>query len=163
MASHHQSPLYYFHPLGSYSSRDPPRPPAQTKRWAEGIRVPGPLAGGGSTTARGMFLSSSHDCSLSEPCLSLTHCPAGPFRVTSVRAGNTLLHNCLCPCPGHPQDSSGQGWNLPGPLGSLGPGDVGVAFEWKPEQSASSTHTCPQPAAQQRGPGGEARSPPVPE
>ena len=26
---------------------------AQTKRWAEGIRVPGPLAGGGSTTARG--------------------------------------------------------------------------------------------------------------
>ena len=24
----------------------------QTKRWAEGIRVPGPLAGGGSTTAR---------------------------------------------------------------------------------------------------------------
>ena len=25
----------------------------QTKRWAEGIRVPGPLAGGGSTTARG--------------------------------------------------------------------------------------------------------------
>ena len=26
---------------------------AQTKRWAEGIRVQGPLAGGGSTTARG--------------------------------------------------------------------------------------------------------------
>ena len=26
---------------------------AQAKRWAEGIRVPGPLAGGGSTTARG--------------------------------------------------------------------------------------------------------------
>ena len=26
---------------------------AQTKRWAEGIRVPGPQAGGGSTTARG--------------------------------------------------------------------------------------------------------------
>ena len=26
---------------------------AQTKRWAEGIRVPGPLAGGGSTSARG--------------------------------------------------------------------------------------------------------------
>ena len=28
---------------------------AQTKRWAEGIRVPGPLAGGGSTTARGIL------------------------------------------------------------------------------------------------------------
>ena len=25
------------------------------KRWAEGIRVPGPLAGGGSTTARGIL------------------------------------------------------------------------------------------------------------
>ena len=28
---------------------------AQTKRWAEGIRVPAPLAGGGSTTARGIL------------------------------------------------------------------------------------------------------------
>ena len=28
---------------------------AQTKRWAEGMRVPGPLAGGGSTTARGIL------------------------------------------------------------------------------------------------------------
>ena len=28
---------------------------AHTKRWAEGIRVPAPLAGGGSTTARGIF------------------------------------------------------------------------------------------------------------
>ena len=30
---------------------------AQTKRWAEGIMVPGPLAGGGSTTARGILRS----------------------------------------------------------------------------------------------------------
>ena len=28
---------------------------AQTKRWAEGIRVPAPLAGRGSTTARGIL------------------------------------------------------------------------------------------------------------
>ena len=28
---------------------------AQTQRWAEGIRVPGPLAGRGSTTARGIL------------------------------------------------------------------------------------------------------------
>ena len=27
----------------------------QTKRWAEGSRVPAPLAGGGSTTARGLL------------------------------------------------------------------------------------------------------------
>ena len=28
---------------------------SQTKRWAEGIRVPAPLAGRGSTTARGIL------------------------------------------------------------------------------------------------------------
>ena len=44
----------------------------QTKRWAEGIRVPGPLAGGGSTTARGKLrlcpasVTDSMDLSLSE-------------------------------------------------------------------------------------------------
>ena len=32
---------------------------AQTKRWAEGIMVSGPLAGGGSTTARGKLRNSS--------------------------------------------------------------------------------------------------------
>ena len=33
---------------------------AQTKRWAEGIRVPAPLAGGGSTTARGKLRQATH-------------------------------------------------------------------------------------------------------
>ena len=47
---------------------------AQTKRWAEGIRVPGPLAEGGSTTARG--------------CWQGTHNPA------KAKAGPWLLPTC---------------------------------------------------------------------
>ena len=36
---------------------------AQTKRWAEGIRVPGPLAGGGDFIFLGSRITADGDCS----------------------------------------------------------------------------------------------------
>ena len=51
---------------------------AQTKRWAEGIRVPGPLAGGGSTTARG----------------KLRLCPA-----SACQTGLLYYYACVCTRP----------------------------------------------------------------
>ena len=70
---------------------------AQTKRWAEGFRVPAPLAGGGSTTARGILRSCPESACMWAP--SNMRAAAPKSRVG--RWAEWRACPCLWPLAGH--------------------------------------------------------------